>query len=101
MTKASDKIKLTREEELTIKLRSFSSIPRLKILMCLGQSSKNVSELIGNCGLTQSAVSQHLAKLKSAGLLKCNCEGRERIYSLVDTKTAEISSYLFNLLIKK
>ena len=79
---------------LTAKLRAFGSIPRLKILMCLGKEPKNVSQLIGNCGLTQSAVSQHLAKLKTAGLLQCDCKGRERIYSLTDKKIAEISSYL-------
>jgi DNA-binding transcriptional ArsR family regulator len=87
-------------ELMTAKLRAFGSIPRLKLMMCLGESPKNVSQLIGNCGLTQSAVSQHLAKLKAAGLLQCDCKGRERIYSLLDPRSAEISRNLYKLLEK-
>lgn len=88
------------KETLTLKLRAFGSLPRLKIMMCLGKGPKNVSQLIENCGLSQSAVSQHLTKLKTAGLLKCDCKGRERIYELDDPKSAEISEYLYTLLIK-
>lgn len=82
------------EKNLTLKLRAFGSIPRLKIMICLGQGAKNVSQLIENCGLSQSAVSQHLAKLKAAGLIICDCKGRERIYSLPDPAVAHVSSFL-------
>lgn len=83
---------------LSQKLRVFGSLPRLKIMMCLGKGPKNVGQLIKNCGLSQSAVSQHLTKLKVAGVLKCNCKGRERIYELKNQKAAEISSYLYDLI---
>ena len=102
MKNAIAKQKISDQQQLlTNKLRAFGSIPRLKIMMCLGESPKNVTQLTGNCGLTQSAVSQHLSKLKTAGLLQCHCQGRERVYFLTDKKTANICKYLLNLLDKQ
>jgi DNA-binding transcriptional ArsR family regulator len=92
------KNKSSETKTLTNKLRAFSSISRLKILMCLGEGPKNVSQLLGNCGISQSAVSQHLTRLKDIGLLSCKSKGRERYYSLTDKKSAEISKYLIDML---
>ena len=55
---------------------------RLRLIICLGNGKKNVQELIGNCGLAQSAVSQHLTKLKDARLIKDEKEGRFVYYSV-------------------
>ncbi len=69
---------------------------RLKIINCLSKSDSTVSDLISNCGLSQSAVSQHLTLLKDSGLVSCSKEGREVIYHL-DKK--EISN-VFNIVNK-
>jgi len=70
---------------------------RAKILMCLAERPKTVSELIENCGLAQSAVSQHLSKLKSVGLLDTTKNGTNVTYSLKYKKAAEISQLLTSL----
>jgi len=67
---------------------------RAKLLLCLSQKAKNVSGLIHMCGLSQSAVSQHLAKLKSAKLVGTKKEGKEIVYFLKYKKAAEISRLL-------
>lgn len=78
-------------------ISSFANITRLKILVCLNGGSKNVTELIGNCGLSQSAVSQHLEKLKKAGLVDGVKNGREMIYGLKIRKSGEIAKNLLKL----
>jgi DNA-binding transcriptional ArsR family regulator len=75
-------------------LRVFSSLPRIKLLRCLKEKEKNVSQLIKNCGLSQSAVSQHLTKLKNWGLVSCQKQGKEVYYKLDKKNAAEIAEKL-------
>jgi DNA-binding transcriptional ArsR family regulator len=70
---------------------------RVKLLLCLSRKSKNVTEMIHTCGLAQSAVSQHLAKLKLAKLVETKKEGKEILYSIKYKKAAEISRLLQSL----
>jgi len=70
---------------------------RVKLLLCLGQKPKNVSELIANCGLAQSAVSQHLLKLKKAKLVSTTKKGKEIIYALNHKKALTIGKLLLSL----
>lgn len=70
---------------------------RLQIITCLGQREKTVNELISTCGLSQSAVSQHLAKLKSAGLVKCVKTGREIKYSVIDPNITKVTEMIIKL----
>lgn len=70
---------------------------RAKLLLCLSKKSRNVTELIHTCGLSQSAVSQHLAKLKSAKLVGIKKVGKEIRYSLTYKKAADISRLLHSL----
>lgn len=70
---------------------------RLKLIKCLSKEEKTVNELISNCGLSQSAVSQHLLKLKKAGLIIDKKNGREVIYSLTDKNLTKISDLILNI----
>lgn len=70
---------------------------RAKLILCLAEKSKNVSQLIGTCGLAQSAVSQHLAKLKQSGLVTSKKQGKEVWYSLRYTKAATICKLMRSL----
>ncbi len=79
-------------------LSSFSNKTRLKLLMCLAGHEKNVTQLIDNCGLSQSAVSQHLEKLRSSDLVKTRRQGKEIYYSLMYPKTVKISKDLLDFL---
>lgn len=75
-------------------INAFSNSVRLKLLCCLSEESKNVEQLISNCGLAQSAVSQHLNKLKKAGLVKSRRKGRFIYYSLSSKKTGKVANVL-------
>lgn len=74
---------------------------RLKIIQCISVKDKTVSELISTCGLSQSAVSQHLIKLKDAGIVVDTKQGREVYYSLPDKRVSKISSLILNLIKEK
>jgi DNA-binding transcriptional ArsR family regulator len=61
-------------------------------VLALGES--NVSDLVASLDVTQSAVSQQLAILKSAGLVKERAEGRFRYYRLHAEPLAEIDAWI-------
>lgn len=69
-------------------------------MICLGGGKKSVSELIKVCGLSQSAVSQHLSKLKNWGLIKNKKEGRVIYYELNNKKAARVSRKILDFLKK-
>jgi ArsR family transcriptional regulator len=77
--------------------KALSNITRVKILACLGDSDKSVTQLIGRCDLSQSAVSQHLDYLKNAGLIESKKEGRERIYKVLDLDVSKLSKKLIEI----
>ena len=83
------------------KLSCFANITRLKLILCLAKGEKNVSELIKNCHLSQSAVSQHLEKMRGGALVSTRKEGKEVYYSLLDKKTAQVSKQLLLLIGEK
>jgi len=76
------------------RLMAFSNPVRLKLILCLAKGPKNVTELIGTCHLAQSAVSQHLMKLRTSGIVISERNGREVLYILRDKKAALISQSL-------
>ena len=76
---------------------AFGNQVRTKLILCLAQTPKNVTQLIQNCGLSQSAVSQHLAKLKKSGVVNAEKNGKEVWYSLKFEKAAQISKLLLTL----
>ena len=70
---------------------------RLQLIKCISMKDSTVGELISNCGLSQSAVSQHLNKLKKAGFVKDIKIGREVKYSLINKNLSKISDLILNL----
>jgi len=78
-------------------IKALCNPTRLKIIQCLSQKDKTVTELISNCELAQSAVSQHLIKLKDAGIVEDRKEGREVYYSLLNKELSKVSKVLLNL----
>lgn len=82
----------------SIILSSLCNEVRLKLILCLGKGRKNVTELIQSCGLSQSAVSQHLEKLRIAELVKTEKEGKEIYYSLQHPQSIQISKELLSFI---
>lgn len=74
-------------ERLTAATGVFSMLSdatRLHLLWLLAQEESDVGSLTENCEASRTAVSQHLAKLRLAGLVETRREGRHVYYSLRD-----------------
>ena len=67
---------------------------RRALLDALALGESNVSDLVASLDVTQSAVSQQLAVLKSAGLVEERAEGRFRYYRLRAEPLAEIDAWI-------
>ncbi len=61
----------------------------------MGEGPCNVSKIQGCLELPQSTVSQHLAKLKNAGIIEGERNGLEVVYRVVDDKVRQIVAVLF------
>jgi DNA-binding transcriptional ArsR family regulator len=61
-----------------------ASTMRLHIVWILAQGDSDVTGLAERIGATLPAVSQHLAKLKLAGLVHARREGRRQVYLVND-----------------
>lgn len=73
-----------------------SNITRLQLLHCLAEPH-SVTDLLAKCELSQSALSQHLKKLKDAGLVRCNRDGNQQIYAIATEDVLEAVNVLLNL----
>lgn len=65
-------------------LRTLASPRRLAIIHSLSHGPRGVGELAIEVGATQPNVSQHLAVLRTAGLVEAERDGREVSYRLSD-----------------
>lgn len=69
-------------------LKALSNEKRLMVVCALYKGEKNVGELEKIVGLSQSALSQHLARLRRDGLVNNRRDAQTIYYSLCD-KTVE------------
>ncbi len=67
---------------------------RRALLDALAEGESNVSDLVASLDVTQSAVSQQLAILKSACLVDQRAQGRFRYYRLRARPLAEIDTWI-------
>ncbi len=64
------------------RLKALSDPSRLRIVSCLREGPKNVSDIATELGVSIVTVSHHLGILKSAGLVESDRDGRFIIYRL-------------------
>jgi DNA-binding transcriptional ArsR family regulator len=76
-------------------LKQLAHAGRLMILCNLTEGEKTVGELVELIGLSQSAVSQHLAKLREANLVKSDKRGQMVYYRLSSEEAEAILSTLY------
>ena len=69
-------------EKCAKKLQAIGETNRIRIIECLWDGSRNVSELAKLLGIEIVNVSHHLNVLKSAGLVSSEKHGRFVVYSL-------------------
>ena len=81
-------------DEMSATLNALANPNRLSIISHLQYRDMNVGDLAKAVGLSQSALSQHLIKLKAAGLLQSRRDKQMQIYSL----TVETGSMFDKLL---
>lgn len=67
---------------------------RRALLDVLAGGESNVSDLVASLDITQSAVSQQLGVLKSAGLVSERADGRFRLYRLRAEPLGEVNTWL-------
>ena len=71
-------------------LRALANPARLLILCRLSGGEASVGELVEVTGLSQSAVSQHLAMLREAGAVAARVDQQLRFYSISDPQVSRI-----------
>jgi DNA-binding transcriptional ArsR family regulator len=69
---------------------------RLALLHTLADGEADVSTLTGAVGAARPAVSQHLAKLRLAGLVTARKDGRRVVYELADGHLARLVTEALN-----
>jgi DNA-binding transcriptional ArsR family regulator len=79
-------------------LRALANERRLQILCILmEQDETNVGTLVGRIGISQSALSQHLAKMRDEGILAFRRESQTLWYRIADPRIRELMAELYRL----
>jgi ArsR family transcriptional regulator len=81
-------------------LRAVSNETRLMVLCRLGQAEMSVGDINDAVGLSQSALSQHLAKLRAEGLVATRREGQAIFYRIADKRVGQLISALHEIFCK-
>lgn len=77
-------------------LKALAHPVRLRIVRSLLQAGcRNVSCMEAGMEQSQSCISQHLAKLKAAGVVRAARSGNEVYYEIADPATASVVAALF------
>jgi ArsR family transcriptional regulator len=87
-----------RAGEVATMLKALASRPRLMLLCKLVEHGEmRVTELAEAVGLSQSALSQHLAKMREEGLVAFRREGQSLFYSISDSRCEALLATLHGL----
>jgi DNA-binding transcriptional ArsR family regulator len=78
-------------------LRLMGHEGRLMVLCHLAQGEQTVGALEARLGLSQSALSQHLAKLRADGLVAATRDGLHMRYRLVSPEAAQVLETLYRV----
>ncbi|WP_447932485.1 ArsR/SmtB family transcription factor [Sphingopyxis fribergensis] len=95
MTKPTDLTILKRDaKEMVDYLKLLANPERLLMLCQMDEREVSVGELTELSGLSQSAVSQHLARFRRMGIVSQRGAAQTRYYSLSDPKMQRIIAAL-------
>lgn len=78
-------------------MRLFANEQRLMLMCRLADGDCAVGELAGYVGLSQSACSQHLARLRDAGVIAPRREAQTVYYGIADPAAARVIALLCDL----
>lgn len=88
---------LSRSKEAEAFLKQLANSNRLMILCVLSEGEISVSDLNQRVPLSQSALSQHLAKLRSVGFVSTRREAQSIYYQLADARVTAIIQNLYQV----
>lgn len=88
---------LAHAEKAATMLRALGHGARLKVLCELVGGERSAGELVKAAGLSQSALSQHLAKLRKEGIVETRRDGQTIYYRLADPAVARVLDVLHEL----
>lgn len=98
MTRTIDLTQLKRDAKMmAVYLKLIAHPERLLMLCQMDEGEASVSELIALSGLSQSAVSQHLAKLRDEGIVTTRSDAQTRYYRLSDDRMRQIIAALHDV----
>jgi DNA-binding transcriptional ArsR family regulator len=63
---------------------------RLRLMAALRDGEQDVTALTATAGAARPAVSQHLGKLRLAGLVRVRRDGRRQVYALADAQVGRL-----------
>ena len=89
-----------RREEAARFLQLIANPHRLCILCELGEGERSVSQLERIVEISQSALSQHLAKLRDANIVSTRRQGQSIFYSIADPRSARVIGVLAEIFCK-
>ena len=78
-------------------LKTLANPARLMILCNIIKQERAVGELEKLIGLSQSALSQHLSRLRHEGIVECRREGQSVYYSLKDESARRVLEVLYGI----
>lgn len=76
--------------------KAFGNAQRVQLIACLAKEV-TVSELLWKCTLSQSALSQHLAVLRDAGIVRTRESGRHVYYKNVSPEYTDLARSVLSL----
>lgn len=89
-----------RADHVAARLALVSNAKRLLILCKLAEGERSVGALQAAVGLSQSALSQHLAKLRDAGMVATRREGQTIYYRICDPDLDVLMAALYDAFCK-
>jgi ArsR family transcriptional regulator len=87
--------------EAAAMMAALSHEARLWVLCDLVGGERMAGELVRRSGLSQSALSQHLAKLREEGLVATRREGQTIFYRIANADAARILGVLHDIYCKR
>ena len=102
-TFAEDDLRLMRKNasQAAALLRAISHEARLLVLCELSSGERSAGELVERSALSQSALSQHLAKLREEGLVATRREAQVIYYRIADQKVSRVLRVLHDIFCRK
>jgi ArsR family transcriptional regulator len=82
-------------------LRAISNEARLLVLCELTGGERSAGELVQHSGLSQSALSQHLARLREDGLVAARRESQSIYYRIADQRAHRVLRVLHDIYCRK